>query len=207
VVDDDEKIVQMVQELMELKGFEVLPATSPEEARRVLDAHPGPIDFLLTDVVMPGTSGDVLSEQVKRRRPEIRVLFMSGFVVVPAHYGFILDSGGQMVTMQRMDGAPLGSIEVARDKAWSAVAFRRPTKAFQDAEGHRVHRRVGRHRAAGRTGGEGRCRRAEVSLRALGATPPSRLTRERVGLELDRQGPEAPQGRRLPPLERRVGEP
>lgn len=38
-----------------------------------------------------------------------------------------------MVMMQRMDGGPLGSIEVARDKAWSAVAFRRPTKAFEDA--------------------------------------------------------------------------
>ena len=45
----------------------------------------------------------------------------------------ILDSGGSVVMMQRMDGAPLGSIEVARDKAWSAVAFRRPTKVFEDA--------------------------------------------------------------------------
>ena len=45
----------------------------------------------------------------------------------------ILDSGGHMVMMQRLDGSPLGSIEVARDKAWSAVAFRRPTKAFEDA--------------------------------------------------------------------------
>lgn len=87
VVDDDEKTVEMVQELMELEGFEVLPATSPEEALRVLEAHPGPIDLLITDVVMPGTSGYALSEQVTQRRPEIRVLFMSGFVVVPAHYG------------------------------------------------------------------------------------------------------------------------
>lgn len=45
----------------------------------------------------------------------------------------ILDSGGNMVMMQRMDGTQLGSVEVARDKAWSAVAFRRPTKAFEDA--------------------------------------------------------------------------
>ncbi len=59
----------------------------PEETLRVLDAHPGPIDLLITGVVMPGTSGYVLSEQVERRRPEIRILFMSGFVVVPAHYG------------------------------------------------------------------------------------------------------------------------
>ena len=87
VVDDDEKIVQMVQELMELEGFEVLPATGPEEALRVQETHPGTIDLLITDVMMPGISGYVLSEQVKRRRPEIRVLFMSGFVLVPAHYG------------------------------------------------------------------------------------------------------------------------
>ena len=44
----------------------------------------------------------------------------------------ILDSGGNPVMMQRMDGTQLGSVEVARDKAWSAVAFRRPTKVFED---------------------------------------------------------------------------
>ena len=45
----------------------------------------------------------------------------------------ILDSGGNVVMMQRMDGTQFGSVEVARDKAWSAVAFRRPTKVFEDA--------------------------------------------------------------------------
>ena len=45
----------------------------------------------------------------------------------------ILDAGGNVVMLQRLDGAQLGSIGAARDKAWSAVAFRRPTKAFEDA--------------------------------------------------------------------------
>jgi glc operon protein GlcG len=45
----------------------------------------------------------------------------------------ILDSGGQLVMLQRLDNTQWGSIEVAKDKARSAVAFRRPTKAFQDA--------------------------------------------------------------------------
>jgi glc operon protein GlcG len=45
----------------------------------------------------------------------------------------ILDAGGHVAMMQRMDGAQLGSIEVARDKAWSAVALRRATKALDDA--------------------------------------------------------------------------
>ena len=47
----------------------------------------------------------------------------------------VLDSGGNLVALQRMDGAQWGSIEVAREKAYSAVAFRRPTKAFEDAVG------------------------------------------------------------------------
>jgi len=47
----------------------------------------------------------------------------------------ILDSGGQLVMLHRLDGAQFGSIDVARDKAYSAVAFRRPTKVFQDLVG------------------------------------------------------------------------
>ena len=47
----------------------------------------------------------------------------------------IVDSGGQLVAVHRLDGAQWGSVDVARDKAYSAVAFRRPTKAFQDAVG------------------------------------------------------------------------
>jgi glc operon protein GlcG len=45
----------------------------------------------------------------------------------------ILDSGGQLVMAQRLDGAQFGSIDVAREKAYAAVAFRRSTKVFEDA--------------------------------------------------------------------------
>ncbi len=44
----------------------------------------------------------------------------------------VLDSGGNLVALHRMDGAQWGSLEVAREKAHSAVAFRRPTKVFED---------------------------------------------------------------------------
>lgn len=44
----------------------------------------------------------------------------------------IVDAGGQLVSLDRLDGAQFGSAEIARQKAWSAVAFKRPTKAFQD---------------------------------------------------------------------------
>jgi uncharacterized protein GlcG (DUF336 family) len=45
----------------------------------------------------------------------------------------IVDTGGNVVMLQRLDNAQFGSVEVARQKAWSAAAFRRPTKVFQDA--------------------------------------------------------------------------
>ena len=44
----------------------------------------------------------------------------------------VLDSGGNIVAVHRMDGAQFGSLEVSREKAYSAVAFRRPTKVFED---------------------------------------------------------------------------
>lgn len=44
----------------------------------------------------------------------------------------VVDTGGNLVLLQRMDNAQFGSIEVARQKAWSAVAYRRPTKVFED---------------------------------------------------------------------------
>jgi uncharacterized protein GlcG (DUF336 family) len=45
----------------------------------------------------------------------------------------IVDTGGQLVAMSRLDNTQFGSVEVAREKAYSSVAFRRPTKIFQDA--------------------------------------------------------------------------
>jgi uncharacterized protein GlcG (DUF336 family) len=47
----------------------------------------------------------------------------------------VVDSGGHVVVLQRMDNTQIGSLEVAREKAYSAVAFRRPTKAFEDLVG------------------------------------------------------------------------
>jgi uncharacterized protein GlcG (DUF336 family) len=45
----------------------------------------------------------------------------------------VVDTGGNLVITQRMDNVSFGSLEVARQKAWTAVAFRRPTKVFEDA--------------------------------------------------------------------------
>ena len=69
----------MVRRALSLAGYTVLEARDAERAVAVVAQHPGPIDLLLTDVVMPGTSGPHLARQLIARQPEMRVLFMSGY--------------------------------------------------------------------------------------------------------------------------------
>ena len=57
----------------------MLTASSGEEALKVAAKFPGRIDLLLTDVVMPGMNGRVLSEHLLGKRPEMIVLYMSGY--------------------------------------------------------------------------------------------------------------------------------
>jgi len=57
----------------------VLPAQSPEEALEVEERHQGPIDFLLTDVIMPKMNGRELVSRLSKARPEMKVLFVSGY--------------------------------------------------------------------------------------------------------------------------------
>jgi uncharacterized protein GlcG (DUF336 family) len=70
------------------------------------------------------------------RRRRLSLAVGTVLVLAAGSAGTVLDAGGNVVLMARMDGAQLGSIEVARDKAWSAVAFRRPTKVLEDLVGH-----------------------------------------------------------------------
>jgi CheY-like chemotaxis protein len=60
-------------------GYFVIAVANGAEALEHLDAHPGDVDLLLTDVVMPGMNGRDLAAIVRKRCPATRVLFMSGY--------------------------------------------------------------------------------------------------------------------------------
>ena len=78
VVDDAEGLRELTRRLLEHQGYTVVVAANAEEAMRRFDEHPA-IDVLLTDVVMPGASGPELTRELMKRRPELRVVYMSGY--------------------------------------------------------------------------------------------------------------------------------
>jgi signal transduction histidine kinase/ActR/RegA family two-component response regulator len=79
VAEDSEAVREVTRELLEALGYTVVTAGSGEEALEAARAHHGPIDVLLTDVVMPGMRGASLARQMRAVRPGLRVLFMSGY--------------------------------------------------------------------------------------------------------------------------------
>lgn len=79
LVEDETPVREAVRELLDAIGYRVLEAGSAAEATRISDGHPGRIDLLMTDIVMPGMSGWELAERMRISRPETRILFMSGY--------------------------------------------------------------------------------------------------------------------------------
>jgi two-component system cell cycle sensor histidine kinase/response regulator CckA len=79
LVEDDESLRTFAREILTVQGYVVLEATSPADALRIQETHPGRIHLLLTDVVMPEMNGRQLAERLKIARPDMVVLFMSGY--------------------------------------------------------------------------------------------------------------------------------
>jgi PAS domain S-box-containing protein len=79
LVEDSIDLRHVVQRFLEIDGYNVLSAGDATQAMQVAREHLGPIQLILTDVVLPGVSGRALSEQLMSVRPEANVLFMSGY--------------------------------------------------------------------------------------------------------------------------------
>jgi two-component system cell cycle sensor histidine kinase/response regulator CckA len=129
LVEDEEQVRAVARGILTRLGYEILDAADPNEALRLSAAHTGDIHLLLSDVVMPQMSGPILAEQVRALRPDIEVLYMSGYTddsivrhgILEANVAFIqkpitprtlaqkvrevLD--GRAVEKERLDKSPL----------------------------------------------------------------------------------------------------
>ncbi len=79
VVDDDPDALGFMSQCLLNARYSVLTATGGQQALEKSDAYAPPIDLLLTDFQMPGMSGIDLATAISARRPEIKVLMISGF--------------------------------------------------------------------------------------------------------------------------------
>jgi CheY-like chemotaxis protein len=79
LVEDSQPLRKLTEMILKENGYRVLSAEDGNEAQQVAEQNPGPIQLLLTDVVMPGINGRVLAERLAPRYPLMKVLYISGY--------------------------------------------------------------------------------------------------------------------------------
>jgi DNA-binding NtrC family response regulator len=79
LVEDEPSVRSVAQRILASAGYRVLTAASAEQALAISNEHAGPIDLLVSDVVMAGVDGPALAAELSRLRSDLRLLFVSGY--------------------------------------------------------------------------------------------------------------------------------
>jgi CheY-like chemotaxis protein len=116
VVEDEDDVRALVQDVLEGEGYSIQGACDGREALRICDATEGVIDLMVTDVIMPGMSGRELADEVRPKRPEMKVLYMSGYTDdAIVHHG-VLDPGTAFLQKPFTPGTLLGKVRQVLDE-------------------------------------------------------------------------------------------
>src|SRR5439155_9395452 len=108
VVEDDEAVRQLTCTILQGAGYRVVEASDPDNALELLGEPKSQIGLVLTDLVMPGMSGLAMVEKLRQIRPDIKVLYTSGYSdEVIVRHGHL---GGGMPFIQK----PFGSGDLLR---------------------------------------------------------------------------------------------
>jgi len=79
IVDDDEAIIHMEQQMLSNLGYTVTPFTDSEECLIFFQEHPEEFDVIITDMTMPGMTGDIFAKEVLKIRPDMPIILCTGF--------------------------------------------------------------------------------------------------------------------------------
>jgi two-component system, cell cycle sensor histidine kinase and response regulator CckA len=122
IVEDDAALLQITHRTLEEVGYATLAARSPREAIDLSESHTGPIHLMVTDVVLPGMSGVKLASHLSAPRPEMKVLYVSGYTDDTIfHHGVLkpglafLQKPFSPITLARKVGEILATARVQRE--------------------------------------------------------------------------------------------
>jgi CheY-like chemotaxis protein len=125
LVEDEEAVRDLVKTILSGRGYHVIVARDPLHAGEIAAKFPGEIHLLLTDVVMPGIGGRELAASVLRSRPNIRVLYMSGYTENVITSGGLLEEG---LSFLQKPFSPSVLVQKVREALAPASALHGPTK-------------------------------------------------------------------------------
>jgi PAS domain S-box-containing protein len=116
LVEDAEALGAMIHEILDVAGFSVLEFSDPLEAVSRAKTHEGPLDLVLTDVVMPRMSGPELVRAVRAARPYVKALYMSGYTNEAIGRQGVLEPGTNFIQKPFTADALLRAVRAAIDR-------------------------------------------------------------------------------------------
>jgi CheY-like chemotaxis protein len=128
LVEDDAQVRQIVTRMLESFGYRVLATASGEEGLALVSDSAARIDLLLTDLVMPGFGGREVAERLRKHRPDVRVLYMSGYTA---------DVGRAPRRDRSRDRVPPEAVRRGRARRSGSVAPRRGARGARGPGGRR----------------------------------------------------------------------
>jgi two-component system cell cycle sensor histidine kinase/response regulator CckA len=93
VVDDEPEIRKLVSAMLTSRGYNILLADTGEQAIKLFRKLSRDIDLLLTDVVAPGMAGPTLADQLLELKPDLKIMFMSGYDNRQVVQKYVVDKG------------------------------------------------------------------------------------------------------------------
>jgi PAS domain S-box-containing protein len=97
VVEDEANLRYLARQYLEKQGYRVIEAADGAVAMQIAVAHEGVIHLLLTDVIMPGMNGRELAQRISEIRPNVKVLYMSGYTENVVGHNGMLDAGVRLL--------------------------------------------------------------------------------------------------------------
>jgi two-component system, cell cycle sensor histidine kinase and response regulator CckA len=110
LTEDEQDVREVAREFLESGGYTVIEARDGLEALGLVEKHRGAIDLLITDMVMPGMTGQELASRLKEQRPGLRMLYMSGYSERAAAESMQADPSARLLAKPFSRGALLRTV-------------------------------------------------------------------------------------------------